>query len=71
MKISKIAVFGLWFLTPYTHSMKTASSSAMMMEGAGFSETLVHFYQTAWHCKPQHSYLHTYSHDNIKFTVKM
>jgi hypothetical protein len=33
-----------------------------MMEEADFSETLVHFYKSTWHCNPQHNYFHTDSH---------
>jgi hypothetical protein len=39
---------------------------ALMMEAARTSETLVNFYQTRWHYKPEDSHLHTHHRENLK-----
>jgi hypothetical protein len=41
-------------------------SSALMMEAARTSETLVHFYQTVWHYNPEDSHLRTHGCENLK-----
>jgi hypothetical protein len=38
----------------------------LMMEVASTSETLVNFYQTAWHNNPENSHLYTRHCDNLK-----
>jgi hypothetical protein len=41
-------------------------ASALMMEAARISETLVNFYQTTWSYNPEDSHLCTHCHENLK-----
>jgi hypothetical protein len=45
--------------------------SALMMEAASTSETLVNFYQTRQHNNPEDSHLHTHHCENIKSHKQM
>jgi hypothetical protein len=54
--------------TDHDHRGAFFSSSSALMKAEGFSETLVLFYQTTWHNKPEDSNLQNIrSHKMLKF----
>jgi hypothetical protein len=60
----KMAVF--WVVAPCSLVEVYQRFIALMMEAARTSETLVNFYQTTWHYKPEDSHLHTHRRENLK-----
>jgi stress response protein YsnF len=46
--------------------VRNASVIDLMVEAVQTSETSVNLYQSAWHCNPEDSHLHTHRRENLK-----